>query len=155
MKSRAKKQLTMKTESEDCSKLWQPENRQRQEPNEAKTQKIQDEPAAASVTPGMRDQHFYEIKSQKAAAPCNTERLEGGNKAIEHQWRSKHIYCRQAVSLPIQAVSFLAFLQLRLWMNIRQSSLLLYQFLATLHEHWHFHHQMHVWQARTSIIWYF
>jgi len=56
----------MRTESEDCSKLRQPENRQRQEPNEAKTQKTQEEPAAAYVTPGMREQHFYEIKSQKA-----------------------------------------------------------------------------------------
>jgi len=57
----------MRIESEDCCQLRQPESRQRQEPNEAKTQKIQEEPAAAYVTPGMREHHFYEIRSQKAA----------------------------------------------------------------------------------------
>jgi len=122
-----------------------------------RSQNPKDTRRASSCLCNTRDEGsaFLWNQEPKSSSTVQHRRLEGGNKAIEHQWRSKHIYCRQAVSLPIQAVSFLAFLQLRLWMNIRQSSLLLYQFLATLHEHWHFHHQMHVWQARTSIIWYF
>jgi len=44
----------MRTELEDCCQLRQPESRQWHEPNEARTQKIQEEPAAAYVTPGMR-----------------------------------------------------------------------------------------------------
>jgi hypothetical protein len=51
-----RKHLTMRTESEDCCQLLRPENRKWQEPNDAKTQKIQEEPAAAYVTPEMREQ---------------------------------------------------------------------------------------------------
>jgi len=43
----------MRTESDDCSQLRRPENRQRQETNDAKPQKIQEEPAAAYVTPNL------------------------------------------------------------------------------------------------------
>jgi len=48
-----RKHLTMRTESDDCSQLRRPENRQRQETNDAKPQKIQEEPAAANVTPNL------------------------------------------------------------------------------------------------------
>jgi hypothetical protein len=48
-----RKHLTMRTESDDCSQLRRPENRQRQETNDAKPQKIQEEPAAAYVTPNL------------------------------------------------------------------------------------------------------
>ncbi|KAL3599640.1 hypothetical protein D5086_007558 [Populus alba] len=76
----------MRTESEDCSQLLRPENRKWQETNDAITQKIQEEPAAAYVTPEMREQpkSSSTVQHQKARrrqqshrTPMKIERTEG------------------------------------------------------------------------------
>jgi len=66
----------MRRVSEDCSQLLRPENRKWQEPNDAKTQKIQEEPAAAYVTPEMREQpkSSSTVQHQKARRRQQSQR---------------------------------------------------------------------------------